>query len=273
MPGSQVPPRMPGEWEPHASTWIAWPHHEGDWPGKLAAIPWVYAEIVRVIAPHERVEILCQDKPLRDALADLKEATAQERAFLNGVFSAGGFAGGAVMGWLVGALKARTGAHEVIVTIMLNYVALYLLAYLLVLDVLALLVARFRTWSILTRPAWAGSALLLAQPLLSMSAAPHWLTRLLLLSAAPEIDMETELSDAVRSDPTNIVTGQHTACPFADRCPMKLGKICDKVQPPWRFTSETHALRCHIPLDDLRQRETTPQQLVPLQEAVPAPRA
>ncbi|HSR86730.1 MAG TPA: ABC transporter permease [Streptosporangiaceae bacterium] len=34
----------------------------------------------------------------------------------------GGFAGGAVIGWLVGALKARTGAHEVIVTIMLNYI-------------------------------------------------------------------------------------------------------------------------------------------------------
>jgi simple sugar transport system permease protein len=34
----------------------------------------------------------------------------------------GGFIGGAVIGWLVGALKARTGAHEVIVTIMLNYI-------------------------------------------------------------------------------------------------------------------------------------------------------
>jgi simple sugar transport system permease protein len=34
----------------------------------------------------------------------------------------GGFAGGAVIGWLVGDLKARTGAHEVIVTIMLNYI-------------------------------------------------------------------------------------------------------------------------------------------------------
>ena len=43
----------------------------------------------------------------------------------------GGFAGGAVIGWLAGEIKARTGAHEVIVTIMLNYVMLYLLAYLL----------------------------------------------------------------------------------------------------------------------------------------------
>jgi ABC-type uncharacterized transport system permease subunit len=43
----------------------------------------------------------------------------------------GALAGGVVMGWLVGALKARTGAHEVIVTIMLNYVMYYLLLYLL----------------------------------------------------------------------------------------------------------------------------------------------
>jgi general nucleoside transport system permease protein len=43
----------------------------------------------------------------------------------------GGFAGGAVLGWVVGELKARTGAHEVITTIMLNYVMAYLLSYLL----------------------------------------------------------------------------------------------------------------------------------------------
>jgi general nucleoside transport system permease protein len=44
---------------------------------------------------------------------------------------AGGFAGGAALGWIVGDLKARTGAHEVIVTIMLNYVMYNLLSYLL----------------------------------------------------------------------------------------------------------------------------------------------
>lgn len=54
--------RMPAEWEPHTATWIAWPHHEPDWPGKLAAIPWVYAEIARAIAEHEVVEILCHSE-------------------------------------------------------------------------------------------------------------------------------------------------------------------------------------------------------------------
>ncbi|WP_020576981.1 ABC transporter permease [Actinopolymorpha alba] len=49
---------------------------------------------------------------------------------------AAGLFGGAVWGGLVGLLKARTGAHEVILTIMLNYVALYLLQWLLTTDVL-----------------------------------------------------------------------------------------------------------------------------------------
>jgi simple sugar transport system permease protein len=42
-----------------------------------------------------------------------------------------GVIGGAVWGGIVGFLKAKTGAHEVITTIMLNYVAVYLLGYLL----------------------------------------------------------------------------------------------------------------------------------------------
>jgi len=57
--------RFPAEWEPHAATWIAWPHHEPDWPDKLGAIPWVYAEIVRVLSAFERVEILCHDDEVR----------------------------------------------------------------------------------------------------------------------------------------------------------------------------------------------------------------
>jgi agmatine deiminase len=59
--------RMPAEWDRHAATWIAWPHHEPDWPGKLGPIPWVYAEIVRVLHTHERVEILCHSAEVRDA--------------------------------------------------------------------------------------------------------------------------------------------------------------------------------------------------------------
>ncbi|HVT09256.1 MAG TPA: agmatine deiminase family protein [Polyangia bacterium] len=63
--GAQTPAalgfRMPAEWEPHAATWLAWPHEPRDWPGKLAPIPWVYGEVVRHLARGERVRILTHD--------------------------------------------------------------------------------------------------------------------------------------------------------------------------------------------------------------------
>jgi agmatine deiminase len=53
---------MPAEWETHGATWLAWPHHPTDWPGKLNTIRWVYTEIVRKIAPGETVHILVRSK-------------------------------------------------------------------------------------------------------------------------------------------------------------------------------------------------------------------
>src|SRR5579863_1052871 len=50
--------RMPAEWEPHSATWLAWPHYHDDWPGKFEPIPWVYAEIIRNLARHERVDLI-----------------------------------------------------------------------------------------------------------------------------------------------------------------------------------------------------------------------
>jgi agmatine deiminase len=52
---------MPAEWEPHEATWLAWPHYHRDWPGKFEPVPWVYAEIIRNMARHERVELIVND--------------------------------------------------------------------------------------------------------------------------------------------------------------------------------------------------------------------
>jgi agmatine deiminase len=71
--------RMPAEWEPHRATWIGWPHHEPDWPGKLGAILWVYAEIARVIGEHEPVEILCASEEIRASACDFLDAHAVRR--------------------------------------------------------------------------------------------------------------------------------------------------------------------------------------------------
>jgi agmatine deiminase len=54
--------RMPAEWDQHQATWLAWPHNREDWPGKFQPIPWVYAEIVRLLAARERVHILVEDE-------------------------------------------------------------------------------------------------------------------------------------------------------------------------------------------------------------------
>jgi agmatine deiminase len=59
--GADFKSSMPAEWEPHEATWIAWPRNREDWPGKFEPIAWVYAEIVRNLTRHERVEIVVND--------------------------------------------------------------------------------------------------------------------------------------------------------------------------------------------------------------------
>jgi agmatine deiminase len=66
---------MPAEWEPHQATWLSWPHNPEDWPGKFQAIPWVYAEIVRLLSAREQVQIL-----VNDARAEQRAQSILERA-------------------------------------------------------------------------------------------------------------------------------------------------------------------------------------------------
>ncbi|MBI1739905.1 MAG: agmatine deiminase family protein [Acidobacteriales bacterium] len=69
--------RMPAEWEPHQSTWLAWPHFRDDWPGKFEPILWVYAEIIRNLARHERVDLIVNGaESERHARAALEKADA-----------------------------------------------------------------------------------------------------------------------------------------------------------------------------------------------------
>src|ERR1700723_3379506 len=68
---------MPAEWEPHEATWLAWPHYRGDWPGKFEPIPWVYTEIIRDLARHERVDLIVNDATSeRQARKQLERANA-----------------------------------------------------------------------------------------------------------------------------------------------------------------------------------------------------
>jgi len=49
---------MPAEWEPHAATWLGWPHNDQDWPGKFEVIPWVYGEMIRKISAGENIRLI-----------------------------------------------------------------------------------------------------------------------------------------------------------------------------------------------------------------------
>lgn len=79
-PGHDLPAalgfRMPAEWEPHAATWLAWPHKQDSWPGNFAPIPAVWVEIVRALAPGERVNILVNDAATAAGVRDLLRAAA-----------------------------------------------------------------------------------------------------------------------------------------------------------------------------------------------------
>lgn len=70
---AQLGYRHPAEWEPHESTWIAWPHQKEDWPGKFGPIPWVFAEIVRHLSHSERVDLIVPSKKKRDQAAEMLE--------------------------------------------------------------------------------------------------------------------------------------------------------------------------------------------------------
>lgn len=74
LPPAALDYRMPAEWEPHAATWLAWPHKAESWPGLFERIPPVWVAIARALAPHERVAILVNDDAAAAAARDLLRA-------------------------------------------------------------------------------------------------------------------------------------------------------------------------------------------------------
>jgi agmatine deiminase len=67
--------RMPAEWEPHAATWLAWPHEPTDWPGKYEAVPWVFAEIARHLQDGERIRLIVRNRAERARAAAVLKAS------------------------------------------------------------------------------------------------------------------------------------------------------------------------------------------------------
>jgi len=68
--------RLPAEWEPHAATWVAWPHRRATFLGPFADIPRAYARIVRALARHEPVRVIGSGAVLDEASACVGGAPA-----------------------------------------------------------------------------------------------------------------------------------------------------------------------------------------------------
>lgn len=72
-PVAELGYRLPAEWEPHAATWIAWPHRRATWVGDFAPIPGVYAAIARQLARYEPVRIVASGAALAEARRHLAD--------------------------------------------------------------------------------------------------------------------------------------------------------------------------------------------------------
>jgi agmatine deiminase len=60
--------RMPGEFEPHAATWMAWPCRRELWGGTLAAVKLDYARLARAIARFEPVWMVARPDDAAEAM-------------------------------------------------------------------------------------------------------------------------------------------------------------------------------------------------------------
>jgi agmatine deiminase len=66
---------MPAEWEPHAATWLAWPHNTETWPDRLPQVQAIYVQLIEALAASETVHLLVNDT----ATATLVQARLEQR--------------------------------------------------------------------------------------------------------------------------------------------------------------------------------------------------
>ena len=77
-----------------------------------------------------------------------------------------------------------------------------------------------------------------------------------LLSAVLDIEPGKPIAEVRGGIEEEVDSDRQPACAFARTCPWKVGTICDDEEPPHRQVSETHYVRCHIPLEELLDLET-----------------
>jgi peptide/nickel transport system ATP-binding protein len=74
-----------------------------------------------------------------------------------------------------------------------------------------------------------------------------------LLAAVPIADPGWEKRTVVLEGKVPSAVDRPPGCPFAPRCPRKIGPLCDQVRPPLAEAATGHGIACHIPLSELRR--------------------
>ena len=77
-----------------------------------------------------------------------------------------------------------------------------------------------------------------------------------LLSAVPVLDPDHDGTRILLEGPVPRADEVPRGCPFATRCPRRVGTICDEVPPPVQQLGGEHRIACHIPVDELRRLQT-----------------
>jgi peptide/nickel transport system ATP-binding protein len=72
-----------------------------------------------------------------------------------------------------------------------------------------------------------------------------------LLSAVPEPDPDAQRHRIVLDGAPPSAAEFPRGCPFATRCPRKVGAICDETPPPEQVVDGGHRIACHIPATEL----------------------
>jgi peptide/nickel transport system ATP-binding protein len=86
---------------------------------------------------------------------------------------------------------------------------------------------------------------------------PHHPYTEALLSAVPTIEGEERARIRLEGEIPSAAEPP-SGCVFHTRCPRKLGEICEREEPPLAEVEPGHAMRCHIPLDELRRLQASP---------------
>jgi peptide/nickel transport system ATP-binding protein len=76
-----------------------------------------------------------------------------------------------------------------------------------------------------------------------------------LLSAVPIADTSIEKRHIVLEGNLPSVLDPPKGCPFATRCPRKVGAVCDEERPPEQAVVGEHMIACHISLEELAKVE------------------